>query len=72
MSPDIYNGLVNLNEVLMSHGAEEELKQLKHEKEKIIKDSIYKSEIMTRGVRGYNTYWYSYYILISGKFRFLI
>jgi len=26
MSPDIYNGLVNLNEVLKSKGAEEDLR----------------------------------------------
>ncbi len=33
LTPDIYNGLVNLSEVLISHGAEEDLKQLKREKD---------------------------------------
>ena len=56
MSPDIFNGLVNITEVLKSHGAEEDLRELKESKDKIVLDSIYSGYVQTRGVRGYNSY----------------
>ncbi|CDW82625.1 ph domain containing protein [Stylonychia lemnae] len=73
MSPDIYNGLVNLNEVLKSKGAEEDLLQLKNTKDQLIKDSYFQSDLLARGIQGSYLYFYKekrelmplYYIFLS-------
>ena len=72
LNPDIYNGLVNLSEVLKSRGAEEDLMQLKQEKDKLNSEATFKREVLSRGVRGYNNYWTSYFTLISGILHLLI
>ena len=52
-SPDVYNGLVNIAQVLMSEGQEEHLKKLKAEKDHIIENSYYINEdLSTRGLKG--------------------
>ena len=52
-SPDVYNGLVNIAQVLMSEGQEEHLKKLKVEKDHIIENSYYINEdLSTRGLKG--------------------
>ena len=52
-SPDVYNGLVNITQVLMSEGQEEHLKKLKVEKDHIIENSYYINEdLSTRGLKG--------------------
>ena len=52
-SPDVYNGLVNITQVLMSENQEEHLKKLKVEKDHIIENSYYINEdLSTRGLKG--------------------
>jgi DUF2075 family protein len=58
-TPDVYNALVNLSQVLISEGQDEHLKRLKVEKDQIIRNSYYHhEEVLTRGIRGsISSYW---------------
>ena len=70
MSPDIFNGLVNITEVLKRHGPEEDMRRLKVQKDKIINEASFRDSLQTRGVRGYNNYWTQYYTVASGNFLY--
>ena len=71
-TPDVYNGLVNLAQVLMSEGQEEHLKKLKVEKEYIIDQSYYiNEEVQTRGLRGsLSSNWTPSFLFMSGSYLY--
>ena len=66
-TPDVYNSLVNLKEVITATGAEIELNKLREEKDQIVKDSIMMMQVPIRGVRGFMSYWENYFVILSGK-----
>jgi len=69
-SPDVYNGLVNINQVLSSQGQSEHLQQLKLEKDQIIDNSYYHhEEVFTKGLKGsLSSNWHGYFLLVSGSY----
>jgi hypothetical protein len=66
VTPDVYNGLVNLGKILSSVNATEDLKLLKAEKERLLITSAFKGEILTRGVVRSKIYWEQYFIIVAG------
>lgn len=68
ITPEIYNGLVNLNKVLSQNNATESLKQLKAERDSLVKESIFRGDVKTKGVKNRKkSYFESYHIIVSGN-----
>lgn len=57
LTPDVFNNLASIGQVLKSHRGEEKLIKLKKERDDIILNSIYHNDVLVRGLRGYKAYW---------------
>lgn len=68
ITPDVYNGLVNLGNILSNMNPTEDLEILMKEKKMIKEYAKYKGHIMTRGVARSKLYWESYYMIVSGSY----
>lgn len=67
LTPDVYNGLVNLNQVLVSKNLEQDLIELKKAKDSILLAAKHSKYLMTWGVRGFMTYFQQFFVVLSGK-----
>lgn len=68
ITPDVYNGLVNLGYILSHMNPTEDLEILMNEKKSIKEYAKYKGHIMTRGVTRSKLYWEQYYMIVSGSY----
>lgn len=66
ITPDVYNGLVNLSKILSSVNATEDLRLMKEEKERLLLTAVFKGEILTRGVIRSKIYWEEYFMIVAG------
>jgi hypothetical protein len=68
ITPDVYNGLVNLGKILSSVNASEDLKLMKEEKERLLLTAAFKGEILTRGVVRSKIYFEEYFMIVAGQY----
>ena len=68
ITPDVYNGLVNLGYIIKHINPTEDLKILQEEKNKIKQYCKFKGHIMTRGVQRSKLYWEQFYMIVSGSY----
>ena len=70
ITPDVYNGLINLSKILSQNNANENLKLLLAEKESLIKECSFRSDVKIKGINRRNGYFEPYHVIMSGTNSF--
>ena len=71
VTPDVYNGLVNLHRILTSSDtATESIIALKAEKDRVLINCSYQSLVYTKGIKKMQSYWEAYYMILSGSYLY--
>ena len=68
MTPDVYNGLINLSKILSQNNANENLKLLLAEKQSLIEESSFRADIKVKGINRRNGFFEPFHVIMSGKF----